>query len=109
MFRRLRVAGVPMCFLTNTTSRTRRAIVRALGPAGFDVGGDEVSTATAATADLLARDHPGARCLLLDSGDVSADLARATLVGPVTGAMSTSSILATPGPSSAVPVASWKP
>lgn len=81
-FRALRKTGVPMRFLTNTTSRTRSDIVRALAAAGFDVGEDEVLTATAATADLLARDHVGARCLLLNSGDVSVDLAGVALVGP---------------------------
>ncbi|MCV2393288.1 TIGR01458 family HAD-type hydrolase [Actinotalea sp. M2MS4P-6] len=66
------VAGVR--FLTNTTSRTRAEITSALRDAGFAVGDEEVVTVTAAVAEHLRRAHPGARCLLLSSGDVTADL-----------------------------------
>lgn len=41
----------------------------------------EVLTATSATADHLARAHPGARCLLLNEGDLGEDFAAVELVG----------------------------
>ncbi len=81
-FGALRAAGVPMRFLTNTTSRTRAQITASLLDAGFPVAADEVLTATSATAAHLDREHPGARCLLLSSGDVTADLSGVRLVGP---------------------------
>ena len=76
----LQSARVPIRYLTNTTSRTKAQITEALRDVGFDVTPDEVLTATAATASHLAAHHQGARCLLLNSGDVSADLAEVTLV-----------------------------
>ena len=55
----LRSAGVPLRFLTNTTSRTRAGIADGLRRAGFTVADDEVLTATAATAAHLARGPSG--------------------------------------------------
>lgn len=81
-FGALRAAGVPMRFLTNTTSRTRAEITDTLVRAGFPIRAHEVLTATSATAVHLAREHPDARCLLLSSGDVTADLGEVSLVGP---------------------------
>jgi HAD superfamily hydrolase (TIGR01458 family) len=81
-FEQLRSLGVPLRLLTNTTSRTRAEMARALSDAGFGVDAGEIITATAATADHLARQHPGARCLLLNSGDLGDELAGVTLVGP---------------------------
>jgi HAD superfamily hydrolase (TIGR01458 family) len=72
--------AVGVRFLTNTTSRTRAEIAMALRDVGFDVADDEVMTATAAVAEYLRRNHPGARCLLLSSGDVTADLPGVDLV-----------------------------
>ena len=72
--RELRNAGVPVRFLTNTTSQTRSVITALLVHAGIDVAEDEVLTATAVTAAHLRREHPGERCLLLNSGDVHTDL-----------------------------------
>jgi HAD superfamily hydrolase (TIGR01458 family) len=68
-------------FLTNTTSRTRAAITEGLQAAGFEVSPDEVITATAAAADHLGAHHPGARCLLLNSGAIEEDLEGVHLVG----------------------------
>jgi HAD superfamily hydrolase (TIGR01458 family) len=79
---RLRAAGVPLRFVTNTTSASRAEIVERLGAAGFGVAVDEVLTAPAATAAWLAQHHPGARCHLLTSGDPTADLAGVRLVAP---------------------------
>ncbi|MFD0277244.1 HAD-IIA family hydrolase [Kitasatospora sp. NPDC127111] len=74
--RELRDGGVPFVLLTNTTSRTRGSIAGALAEAGFPVGVESVLTAPAATAERLA----GLRCLLLNSGDIRADLAGLELV-----------------------------
>ena len=71
---RLRAAGFAVALVTNTTSQTRAWIAATLGRAGFGVGPGDVFTAPAITAAYLARNHPGARCALLNSGDISADL-----------------------------------
>ncbi len=78
--RRVREAGIGLRFLTNTTSRSRMDITRALLDAGFTVDTDEVMTTTVATAAHLRTHHPGARCLLLNSGDVGDDLGDVTVV-----------------------------
>jgi HAD superfamily hydrolase (TIGR01458 family) len=79
--RAVRAAGLPIRFLTNTTSRTQVEICEALVSVGFELDPSEVLTATAATKAHLDAHHPGARCLLLNSGDVSDDLAGVTVVG----------------------------
>ncbi|QGF22559.1 HAD-IIA family hydrolase [Raineyella fluvialis] len=79
-FETLRRADVPMRLVTNTTSRTREGITEALRSAGFPVQQDEVITVASAAAAYVTRSHPGARCLLLNSGDLTADLAGLTLV-----------------------------
>lgn len=77
----LRRAGLPLRLLTNTTSRTKAEITSLLRTTGLDVEPGEVLTATSATADHLARVHPGARCLLLNEGDLGEDFASVELVG----------------------------
>ncbi len=79
-FAELRRRDVPMRLVTNTTSRPRVEIVDALCQAGFEAEVDEVLTAPLATADYLRTNHPGARCYLLSSGDISQDLEGITLV-----------------------------
>ncbi|MEU4098584.1 HAD-IIA family hydrolase [Streptomyces sp. NPDC026673] len=79
---RLRAAGLPFALLTNTTSRTRAAIASALAGAGFPVRPEDILTAPAVTGRYLAAHHPGARCLLLNSGDIAADLGEVALVDP---------------------------
>lgn len=76
----LRAAQLPIRFVTNTTSKTRDQITGALRAAGFDVDPTEVLTAAAATDSLLALRYPGARCLLLNSGDIASDLTSVELV-----------------------------
>jgi HAD superfamily hydrolase (TIGR01458 family) len=77
----LRSAGVPLRFLTNTTSRTKAAITESLREAGFEVSPDEVLTAAAATAAHLTAHRPAARCLFLNSGDdITVDLPGVTIV-----------------------------
>lgn len=62
------------CFLTNTTSRTRVQIAELLTAAGLPVPADEVITAAMLTADYVISNHPGAKCFLLNDGDVTADM-----------------------------------
>ncbi|MEV5387222.1 TIGR01458 family HAD-type hydrolase [Streptomyces sp. NPDC052721] len=78
--RGIRAAGLGVALVTNTTSRTRASIAETLSEAGFEVGAEDVLTAPAVTAAHLAEHHPGARCLLLNSGDIAADLGDVTLV-----------------------------
>ena len=70
----LRGRGLPLRFLTNTTSRSRAEVTRALVDTGFEVNLEEVLTAPVATAAYLRRTHDGARCLLVNEGDLSEDL-----------------------------------
>ena len=76
---RLRDAGFAVALVTNTTSRTRAWMASTLAAAGFPVGIGDIFTAPAITAAYLARHHPGARCLLLNSGDIAEDLAGVTI------------------------------
>ncbi|MFF1912510.1 HAD-IIA family hydrolase [Streptomyces sp. NPDC058239] len=77
---RLREAGLPLALVTNTTSRTRASIAGKLVGEGFPVSADDILTAPAVTAAHLREHHPGARCLLINTGDVRADLTGVTLV-----------------------------
>ncbi|TJZ54460.1 HAD-IIA family hydrolase [Streptomyces piniterrae] len=77
---RLRAKGLPLLLVTNTTSRTRASIAAKLAASGFPVGVDDILTAPAATAAYLREHYPGARCLLLNTGDVGDDLTGVTLV-----------------------------
>lgn len=77
---RLRGEGIPFRLVTNTTSRSRASLAATLREAGFDVAGDDLVTAPAATAAHLRSNHPGARCLLLAKGDVAEDLEGVELV-----------------------------
>ncbi|TLQ42240.1 HAD-IIA family hydrolase [Streptomyces marianii] len=79
--KRLRERRVPLALVTNTTSRTRESVASALAGAGFPVTADDIVTAPAATAAYLAARFPGARCLLLNSGDIAGDLEGVTVVG----------------------------
>ncbi|MEV6832947.1 TIGR01458 family HAD-type hydrolase [Streptomyces sp. NPDC051133] len=78
--RAIRAAGLGVALVTNTTSRTRASIAEVLGGAGFEVAAEDVLTAPSVTAAHLAEHHPGARCALLNSGDIAEDLAGVTLV-----------------------------
>lgn len=77
---RLRASGRPVTFLTNTTSRSRAEIATALRAAGIAVDDDEVTTAAVVTARHLAAHHDGARCLVLNEGGGTRDLAGVTMV-----------------------------
>lgn len=68
-------------YLTNTTTRTRGQIAAALTEAGMDVRPDEVVTAAALTAEYVRSHYPGARCYLVNSGDVTDDMPGLDIVG----------------------------
>ena len=72
---RLRAAEFPLALVTNTTSRTRASIASALAEAGFPVSVGDILTAPVIAAAYLQDHYPGARCLLLSSGDIGQDLA----------------------------------
>jgi HAD superfamily hydrolase (TIGR01458 family) len=76
---RLRAAGFPLALVTNTTSRSRASIAGALAETGFPVTADDILTAPVIAAAYLRDHYPGARCLLLNSGDIGEDLAGLTL------------------------------
>jgi HAD superfamily hydrolase (TIGR01450 family) len=67
-------------YLTNTTTRTRRQIAEALSAAGMAVRPDQVVTAAALTAEYVRSKYPGARCLLVNHGDVAEDMPGLDLV-----------------------------
>ncbi len=78
----LHASGIPVALVTNTTSRTRDWMATALARAGFAVTAADILTAPVLSAAYLHDRYPGARCLLLNSGDIGPDLADVTLVGP---------------------------
>ena len=80
--RRLRAAAVPLALVTNTTSRTRAWIARTLAEAGFPVSASDILTAPVIAAAYLQDRYPGARCLLLNSGEIGQDLAGLALARP---------------------------
>ncbi len=77
---KLRHQGWPIAFVTNTTSSPRRGIAERLAEAGIAARQEEIFTAPRAAAGFLRRRHPGARCLLLNSGSVEEDLGGVHLV-----------------------------
>ncbi len=75
----LRGTGLPIAFVTNTTSTTRSAVAARLNEAGFEVDPDEVFTAPRAAAGYLGLHSPDARCLLVNHGEIGEDLAGVTI------------------------------
>lgn len=67
-------------YLTNTTTKTRVQIARLLADAGMDVTADEVVTAAVLTADYVRDRYPGARCFLVNSGQIGEDMPGVDLV-----------------------------
>jgi HAD superfamily hydrolase (TIGR01450 family) len=67
-------------YLTNTTTRTRGQIAGLLTDAGMDVTADEVITAAVLTAGYVRDRYPGARCFLVNSGQIGEDMAGVDLV-----------------------------
>jgi HAD superfamily hydrolase (TIGR01458 family) len=66
--------GVEIRLVTNTSSQSRRQIAERLASVGMPVGEDRILTAVTSAARYLAEHHPGARCLVLNEGDLSEDL-----------------------------------
>lgn len=79
---RLRRMGLGVRLVTNTTSRSRSWMATRLSAQGFPVHPEDILTAPGLTASYLAERYPGARCLVLNSGDLRNDLTGITLVGP---------------------------
>lgn len=77
----VREAGYPLALLTNTSSRTRDQIAATLAGAGFPVTAADIFTVAGLTAEYLTRHYPGARCLVLNDGDLSAELRGVTVTG----------------------------
>src|SRR6516225_5316752 len=73
--RHVRAAGLALALITNTTSRPRASIAATLGAAGFPITTEDILTAPSIAAAYLRDRYPGARCLLLNSGQVGEDLA----------------------------------
>jgi HAD superfamily hydrolase (TIGR01458 family) len=101
--RRLRDAGFALALVTNTTSRTRAWMAATLSDAGFGVTAGDIFTAPAITAAYLARNYPGARCVLLNSGDITADLAGVTIIADDAAAAPDVVILGGAGPEFSYP------
>lgn len=76
----LRRSGLPLRFATNTTTRTRAEVARRLTELDMSAEPDEILTAPTVTAAYLRSNHPGARCYLLNEGDITADLSGVDLV-----------------------------
>lgn len=57
---RLRAAGYPVCFMTNTSRRTRTMLVQKLSAMGFEPSADEILTAAGAAHALITTErlHP---------------------------------------------------
>ncbi len=70
----LRAAALPLALVTNTTSRPRAWIAGALARAGFPITVEDILSAPAVAAAYISGHYPGARCLLLSSGDTREDL-----------------------------------
>ena len=79
--RAVRESGYKVALLTNTSSRTRDWIAATLRGHGFPVAPADIFTVAGLTAEYLTRHHPGARCLVLNDGDLSSELPGVTIVG----------------------------
>ena len=77
---RLRAAGLPVRFLTNSTRRPRRAILARLARLGFDVSPDELFTPAGAACAVLA--DRGLAPHLLIHPDLAEDFAGCGGAGP---------------------------
>jgi HAD superfamily hydrolase (TIGR01458 family) len=66
--------GIEFRLVTNTSSKTRRQIAERLAGSGFGVRIEQVLTAVTSAAHYLSEHHPGARCLVVNEGDLRPDL-----------------------------------
>ena len=67
---RLRRSGIPLRFVTNTSTMSRRSLRSELQTMGFDLEESEILSAPAAVADYL-RNSNDASCFLIAKGDVA--------------------------------------
>lgn len=81
----LRRRGIPLAFVTNTTRRSRRALVERLRSYGFAVGPEEILTAVAAGARWL-QEQGYTRIAAFVAPSTLEDLKSFELVGPGSGA-----------------------
>lgn len=79
---RIRDAGVPVRLLTNTTSRTKAHVTTTLRELGFPVNQEDIVTVASTMAAHVEHLYPGARCLVINSGDVSPDLRGIRIAAP---------------------------
>lgn len=79
---RLRRAGLPVRFLTNTTRQPRRALIARLARLGFDVAPEEVFTPAVAACDRLIRSRQVPHLLI--HPDLAEDFRHAPSDGPAT-------------------------
>ena len=77
----LRGHDIGFRLVTNTSSRTRRQIARQLAEVGIGVEIDQILTAVSSAARYLADHHPGARCLVVNEGDLREDLVGVEISG----------------------------
>ncbi len=76
--RRLRHSGLPLRFVTNTSTKSRRSLCSELQSMGFDLEESTILSAPAAVAEYLRkRDDPS--CFLIAKGDVAEDFAGISL------------------------------
>jgi len=78
---RLRRMGLGLRLVTNTTSRTCSWMATRLSAQGFPVHPEDILTAPGLTAHYLTARYPGARCLVLNNGDLRKDLPGVNQVG----------------------------
>ena len=60
--------------VTNSSSKSRREIAALLEDAGMPIPEDRILTAVTSAARYLARSHTGARCLVVNEGQIGEDL-----------------------------------
>src|SRR5579859_4422696 len=72
--------GYRTCFVTNTTTSSRAALVRNLQAIGLPLAEERVVTAPVATAAYIRQHYPGKRCWLLTKGDTARDFEGIALV-----------------------------
>jgi HAD superfamily hydrolase (TIGR01458 family) len=65
--------GYATCFVTNTTTSSRAALVQKLQAIGLPIAEDRVMTAPVATAGYIRQHYPGKRVWLLTKGDTAED------------------------------------
>jgi HAD superfamily hydrolase (TIGR01458 family) len=94
---RLHEHGVPLRFVTNTTSRSATEMLAVLQSIGIEMSAAHLITAGTATAAWIRREHRGARCYVLNDGS-AADLADLEIVGDDAGESADVVIVGSGGP-----------